>query len=349
MATSALISPFLTDLTSRSATLSSLRRSVSHRCLFTTVLIRRSCTKDCPEAFFRRVRKRSYFTDMFEPSEKINGPPAKELPCTLVLAEDFETVEFGYVSAPKKKTNYAMRQQHSWHDPFSKAFPNLYGIPYTKWALSLEQASFDVALSTLKKDISSSGFQQPVLVTRGPVMSWLAQFYLESLPLSGLVMVDPLPFDKKAAIDLYKSYYMKLCKKDEEPTPEQKQLFSIVDDYINHWDHYTLQLETNVIPMMIVSTMLAKSMRCGEESEEHFYAARLRENDEDDELHTSTFPTGATSQAELDELNSWRHFAERIATRHGEKFREVPLYELDPLDVDHCGAVVHDWINDKVL
>jgi hypothetical protein len=304
---------------------------------------------DCTEASSRSFKKRSYFTDIMEPSEEFDGLPKKELPCTLILAEDFETVELGYVSNPKKKTNYAMRQQHSWHDSFLKSFPNIYRIPYTKWALSLNQASFDIALSTLKRDLSSSGFQQPVLVTRGPVMSWLAQFYLESLPLSGLVMVDPLPFDKKTAVELYKSYYSKLCKDYEEPTPEQKQLFSIVDDYINHWDHYTLKLESGVIPMIILSTLLSDSKRRERESDNHFYAASFLDNDEDGELHTSTFPASAISQAELDELLAWRHFAERTAARHEEKLGQVPLLDVDHLDVDHCGAVVHDWIIDQVL
>lgn len=90
--------------------------------------------------------------------------------------------------------------------------------------------------------------QQQVLVARGPWMSWMAQFYLESLPLSGLVMVDPLPFNDGDACLLFEHMF----KRHNGHVDALSREYILYQDYLNHWDHWMLKLEPGVIPMMVL-------------------------------------------------------------------------------------------------
>jgi len=100
----------------------------------------------------------------------------------------------------------------------------------------------------MQSDLSGGEIIQPVIVARGPWISWLAQFYLESLPFAGLVMIDPLKFD---ATDDVCQFYEKLhAEKKTLSSLEYSQFY----EYLNSWDHWTLKLEPGAIPMLVVST-----------------------------------------------------------------------------------------------
>jgi hypothetical protein len=324
--------------------------------------------------------ERTYFSSTFEPTLLPSGDSSGQLPssssssssrpperpCTLVLAEDFGSLESTVHRTHASVSSSLRRPPKSWHDSFSNVFPQQYGIAYTQWSLPEEDhATFDVALTTMKRDFVTSGLQQPVMITRGPVMSWLVQFYLESLPLAGLVMVDPLPFNDPTACELYRRYYQKLGTDDDDPSPEQQQLYHICEDYVNHWDHWTMKLESGVIPMMVLSTVLTDSMlRQDHLSEQPAYDAMSQFYDDEHELHTNTTTSASTgnnnapSEMELEDLYLWKQYAEQTATRHSSSSTTgprgggcgvVPVFDVDPYDIKQCSTIIRDWIEDKVL
>jgi hypothetical protein len=178
---------------------------------------------------------RSYLTEAIEPPLDGDVP---ERPCILILAEDVGILTDASTTS-------------SWHGTFAAAIPKNYGIPYVQWSLSSElPPSLNLALGEMKADLAD--VQQPVLVARGPWISWMAQFYLESLPLSGLVMVDPLQFNETAACRHYEDLYRQRKIKPPE--------YGLFQEYVNHWDHWSLKLEPGAIPMMVLSTQPGSEM-----------------------------------------------------------------------------------------
>jgi hypothetical protein len=169
--------------------------------------------------------RRSLLTSVLEPPLNSSVP---ERPCTVILAQD----EYFYKSA-------------SWDGHFSQKLTQDYGLSYAQWQLSTAHTDFDSALQEMSRDLSSIPSQ--VLVARGPWVSWMAQFYLESLSLAGLVLVDPLPLDNTEAVRQLEALFQNL----ETPPPASYALF---EEFVNHWDHWSLQLEPGAVPMMVVST-----------------------------------------------------------------------------------------------
>jgi hypothetical protein len=134
----------------------------------------------------------------------------------------------------------------NFQEDFTEHVPSRYGIPVRLWSLSPHViASFDQALQELKNDLRLQ--QQPVFVATGPVRSWIAQFYLESLPLAGLVMVDPLPLDDAEALNECIRWY-------ESEENSQSDELRLIHDYAEHFDHWTLRLEPGAVPMLVLST-----------------------------------------------------------------------------------------------
>lgn len=132
-------------------------------------------------------------------------------------------------------------------------------MPVAMWSLSpsscrTSNLSLDDALGEMKSDFSSSTIAQPILVARGPWVGWLAQFYLESLPLSALILVDPLPFgDSTQACRMYEHLHQSHCHSaNEPPSPVEYLLFQ---DYLEHSDHWTLRLEPAAVPTLVISTI----------------------------------------------------------------------------------------------
>ncbi|CAJ1924950.1 unnamed protein product [Cylindrotheca closterium] len=87
--------------------------------------------------------------------------------------------------------------QDSWESTFYKTVPQQYGMTFI--SISSEKSlSLAERVDSLKADVGQ--IPDGVLVARGPQSSWVAQLYLESLFLRGLVMVDPIAFDQPKAI-----------------------------------------------------------------------------------------------------------------------------------------------------
>lgn len=149
-----------------------------------------------------------------------------ERPCTVVLAED------PIYSA-------------SWQSIFQQQLPSQ-GLSFRTWSLDNNVSDMDGALSLMKTELST--MSDAILVARGPWTCWLAQFYLESLALQGLVMVDPLPLDDRNGINQFELVYRKQGLQDSME-------YRLYQEFSEHWDHWTLRLEPGVIPMLVVETM----------------------------------------------------------------------------------------------
>ena len=170
-----------------------------------------------------RIR-RSMLTHIEEPALNNLVP---ERPCTIVLAEEEE----GFYSNSWNSWRTNLVQEH--------------GFSFAQLQL-VTASDFDSALRELSSDLSSLNASNCVFISRGPILSWLAQFYLESLPLAGLVMVDPLLLDDTESVKVLERHY-------SEHTV--KPLASLVfHDYIEHYAHWTMKLEPGSVPMMIVTT-----------------------------------------------------------------------------------------------
>ena len=309
-----------------------------------------------------------------------------ERPCSLILAEEFVSIPpLGFEVAPPSESasstpHVPTRKFKSWHRSFSNIFPNQFGIAYTKWSLSdpkefyneqrnsamTEKATFDLALSAMKYDFRAVGslIQNPILITRGPVLSWMAQFYLESLPLSGLIMIDPIPFENERAYQLYQSHYdaFRADQMNKDGNNSSGRLilsdeyYDIINDFNEHWGHWTLKLEAGAIPMMILSTKIGES--------QHLENDEYNGSDNDGELQ---FNNGSTESTDVNNSLLWREFAEQTAQRHstnptmatatdsdtGERpsppSANIPVVDVDPNNIKQCTNVIHDWIIDKVL
>ena len=80
--------------------------------------------------------------------------------------------------------------QHQWKDAFTSYFPNR-GLHFA--TIDVADNTLESMEETLSNDIATlSESAYTIMVARGPLQSLVAQYYLESLPLAGLVLVDPL-------------------------------------------------------------------------------------------------------------------------------------------------------------
>jgi hypothetical protein len=157
-------------------------------------------------------------------------PPANipELPCTIVLAED---------------TLQEIISKKSWHEAFSVACPEKLGAPYTRW--SMVSTTFTNALAEMKEDFRS--MQNIILVARGPWVSWLAQFYLESLPLGALIMIDPLPFHLNSnVLESFEAEYVNAISDTDNLPTEYRTIQSYKEN------PRKLLLEPGSVPMLIL-------------------------------------------------------------------------------------------------
>lgn len=110
---------------------------------------------------------RTLLTTCVEPRVSSDVP---ERPYTVVLAED----------SGLYKT--------SWKSHFESVLPQQRGTQF--YYAEYEPTSLEEWLQEMEYDLCH--LPSVVFVARGPVSSCLAQYYLESLPLSGLCMVDPV-------------------------------------------------------------------------------------------------------------------------------------------------------------
>ena len=177
----------------------------------------------------------------------------------------------------------------------------------------------------MKTDLSRR-FHDAVLVARGPLASWTALLYLESLPLTGLVCVDPIPFDDAPAQE----------EEEEEDragggattttmsTRRWLRDMSLSDPIVSQLLHEILsddarklKLEPNAVPMLILH-----SVRRGEDDNNN---SKKKEEEEDRR----------------------RRQCEMVALRHGDPngpFGEVKIHECSPDDPEFAMQVIDEWI-----
>ena len=222
--------------------------------------------------------------------------------------------------------------------------------------------TFDTALSTMKTDFRTLGtlIPSPIFIARGPVLSWMAQFYLESLPLAGLIMIDPLPFTTERAHELYQTQY-DANKGSNNSTGStstgsttkgmilSKEYYDIIQDYNEHWDHWTLKIEAGSIPMLILSTKVSESMAMDDDDN---FTGDFTGEDDNGELQFSS-SGGNVEPTDVEDTFLWREYAEQTAQRHsgggGSTPTTVSVIDIDANNIKQCSAVINDWINDKVL
>lgn len=158
-------------------------------------------------------------------TESIEAPldcQVRERPCMVVLTEDL-----GFYNGT------------SWRSCFGRLFPKHYGIQFCYMQLK-GLTLLKTGLAQMEQDLASQ--MNVVLVAKGPLVSWLAQYYLESLPLSGLVMVDPIEITHNTAAGL-KLFY--------PPNATEQQLLDSI--CCGHNDR-PLLLEPGILPMLVLST-----------------------------------------------------------------------------------------------
>ena len=171
--------------------------------------------------------KRNLFSEVSEvPFDSLQP----ERPISIILAEDVGLYD------------------RSWHSSFAERLPKEYGIQSCRFRMDESLTSFDLGLQELQQDVSS--FIDAVFVARGPWMSWMAQFYLESLPFKGLVMVDPIQLDGDDAYGI--EQFQRLYKENDLESSQQYRMFL---EYTEHWGHWSLKLEPGSVPMMVMHTI----------------------------------------------------------------------------------------------
>eukprot|EP00980_Cylindrotheca_fusiformis_P028311 scaffold22591_cov125-Cylindrotheca_fusiformis.AAC.7 len=151
---------------------------------------------------------------------------------------------------------------HSWQNSFQDSIPLHHGMPFSSLAFP-GQATVNELLDSLKADISR--IPDPVLVARGPRSSWVAQLYLESLFLRGLVMVDPILLDKleeveNEAVALVRNSF---SKTEKGTTVEEWHAF------VEEAQSRELKLEPNSIPMLVLNSNTSLLDACRRVAERH--------------------------------------------------------------------------------
>jgi hypothetical protein len=177
-----------------------------------------------------RLRRGQYRTLL----SKISCPPldsaVPERPCTMVVAESL-----------------LYPTSSSWNSAFKSRAPQDHGISTGAFSWSDSVTNWKAALDELKSDLSAH--HDVVFIARGPLQCWIAQLYLESHPLAGLILVDPLPLDDRNGINQFELYYEKHSFKQSK---EYHIFRRILDDTtMSAPIPHALQLEAGAVPMMV--------------------------------------------------------------------------------------------------
>ncbi|KAL7566456.1 hypothetical protein ACA910_000934 [Epithemia clementina (nom. ined.)] len=238
-----------------------------------------------------------------------------ERPISCILAEDQGLYDNHTMILPSSCSS----SSSSWESTFTRTFPKEYGMQCCSFQIDQSLTSFDSALQELETD--ASNFVDAVFIARGPWMSWMAQFHLESLPFKGLVMVDPIPLDDSFGVQQFQALY-KQCGLESS---QQYQMFL---EYAEHYDHWTLQLEPGSVPMMILRT-------------------------------TSMLPSNQTDLKQCAAKTAKRHTPKNAASDDdsGDHFNgHIPIHELSTSSTDSSSQHGRDavdtiaaWICQRVL
>lgn len=156
-----------------------------------------------------------------------------EKPCTLILLED--------------KWLYSK----SWNKTFEIDIPRQHGMSYASLTVDSQQ-NFDSMINELQEDLSP--IPDAVLVTRGPVASWAACHYLESLPLLGLVMIDALQWDHSDNNSKLLKELQDIVKNNSSET--SNAVDEMVDlSMVEQLTSRQLKLEPNAVSMMVLQSI----------------------------------------------------------------------------------------------
>lgn len=196
-----------------------------------------------------------------------------EKPCTLLLLED------PWVS------------KSSWKDSFAEQVPKSYGMSFASVEVSWEEGGVEGAIQELKQDLSQ--VPDALLVARGPFSCWSAAFYLESFPLLGLIMVDPIQFDEEDPVATEK-FFADGWGFQVHENPTLKLL-------LEESQTRTLRLEENAVPMSIYQT--STGLVATEASK--LVAARHSHTDGPYGILSSKLIENADPDVVLEEINEW--------------------------------------------
>jgi hypothetical protein len=161
----------------------------------------------------------------------ISEPPLDsqilEKPCTVVLVESNDYPACG---------NHHNTTQPLWRHTFQTKIPTECGMSFAYMTSQSHLKVSEYVHAMKSSDLPR--LSDAVLVTRGWFSSLCALYYLESLHLQGVVMVDPLPFQKGDAChdDSLIQLILRESAHRLEGCPE-------------------LMLEPNAVPMLVVSTI----------------------------------------------------------------------------------------------
>lgn len=160
--------------------------------------------------------RRRIMTESIEPPL---SSPVPERPCEVVLAQDssFYTT--------------------SWQETFSQILPQERGFHFCN--ISIDCKSLQDGLDILQQDLAA--LPNPVLIARGPLVSLVAQYYLESLPLAGIVMVDPILSSHVEAL--------------QQLEPCSKQQHKFVQELLSGSELRPLKLEPGAVPVLVIQSM----------------------------------------------------------------------------------------------
>lgn len=172
-----------------------------------------------------------------------------EKPYTFILMED-ETCSLSLTQSNKKNNNNQQENSvsKSWINAFRSKVPADYGMSFASISLNWQHdlggnPSVFGGLQALKSCRLSS-ISDAILVTRGPVASLCAQYYLESMALQGLVMIDPILMDDED--NGHEEISSLLSRLYQQPADDEDK---------ERFRSSRLLVEPNAVPMMVVMTI----------------------------------------------------------------------------------------------
>jgi hypothetical protein len=182
----------------------------------------------------------------------------------------------------------------SWHESFQSTIPRDYGMSFASISVP-EGYSFDQMLGELKHDLPT--IHDAVLVARGPLSSWCSQFYLESFPLQGLVMVDPVQTDQFQGAEMKLLFPEVVSSRNS--TQEELEYWH---DLIKEAQSRELKLEPNAVPMLVINSLDHETFRLA--------AHAVAKRHSDDEGTFGDVPVKELFQGEIAddvirEIDSW--------------------------------------------
>lgn len=137
---------------------------------------------------------------------------------------------------------------NSWKKSFHDSIPKDHGMSFA-YLLFPEQKRVNELLDGLITDIAQ--IPDAVVVARGPRSSWIAQLYLESLYLRGLVMVDPIMLDRPGEVE---DEAIAAISNDLSTSNLQTGDVAEWSAFVQEAQDRVLRLEPSSIPMLVLNS-----------------------------------------------------------------------------------------------